>query len=89
VLDMGETVGIAEAGRRLGALVDRVLEGERVTVTRRGETVAIIGRAPDESHAGLGAYAGALAAWPQLDEAVGLTLTGRPLARERQIPELD
>ena len=46
-------------------------------------------RSMSESHAGLGAYAGALAAWPQLDEAVGLTLTTRPLARERPIPELD
>ena len=81
-------MGIGEAGRRLGALVDRVLEGERVIVTRHGEAVAEIGPAP-ESHAGLGAYAGALAAWPQFDEAVGLTLTTRPLARERPIPELD
>ena len=59
-----------------------------MTITRHGETVAMIGPAPDESHAGVGAYVGALAAWPQFDEAVGLTLTGRPLARERQIPEL-
>ena len=81
-------MGIGEAGRRLSGLVERVLDGERVTLTRHGEPVAELGPVPDTSHEGLGAYAGALSSWPQLDEAVGLALIGRPLARERQIPEI-
>lgn len=85
---MNEVITTAEARRRFGDVVDRVLAGERVTVTRRGEPVATIVPAPDESHPGLGAYAGACAGWPELAEAVGTTLTARPLAREREIPDV-
>ena len=33
-------VGASEACRRLGRLLDRVVQGERVTMTRHGEPVA-------------------------------------------------
>ena len=34
------TVGIFEAKNRLSELIDRVIDGETITITRRGQTVA-------------------------------------------------
>lgn len=40
---MGERVGAYEAKTHLAALLDRVERGERVTITRHGRAVAVLG----------------------------------------------
>lgn len=35
-----ETIGVYEAKNKLSSLVDQILEGEEITITRRGEAVA-------------------------------------------------
>lgn len=104
-------LGVAETKRRFGEVIDRVLAGERVVVTRRGEPVAAIvplwdhtrivpvwdnpqkdsaDQAPeaDDRPLGLGAVAGAMAGWDDLEEVVAAAVTTRSVARERNVPEL-
>ena len=88
---MTVVLGVAETKRRFAELLDRVVRGERVVVTRRGRPVAaLVPAAPeatDERPAplGLAAFAGALEDdWPELEEFVKeiyadrLRSTGRP-----------
>jgi antitoxin (DNA-binding transcriptional repressor) of toxin-antitoxin stability system len=45
---MTEVLTVAEAKRRFSELIDRVLEGERFVVTRRGRPVMSLSAVPDE-----------------------------------------
>ncbi len=104
-------LGVAETKRRFGEVIDRVLAGERVVVTRRGKPVAAIvplwdhtrivpvwdkpqigiaepGPEADEPPLGLGAVAGAMAGWDDLEEVMAAAVTTRSVARERSVPEL-
>ena len=104
-------LGVAETKRRFGEVIDRVLAGERVVVTRRGKPVAAIvplwdhtrivpvwdtphhdssEPAPeaDGRRLGLGAVAGAMGGWDDLEEVMAAAVTTRSVARERSVPEL-
>jgi prevent-host-death family protein len=35
-----ETIGVYEAKNKLSSMIDQILEGEEITITRRGEEVA-------------------------------------------------
>jgi prevent-host-death family protein len=90
-----ESVSTAEAKRRFSELVDRVGEGERFLVSRRGKpAVALV---PPESGAlegsgppptGLAAIAGALAKWSELDDVVAEIYAARRGSVDRPAPDL-
>jgi prevent-host-death family protein len=105
-------LGVAETKRRFGEVIDRVLAGERVVVTRRGKPVAAIvplwdhrkiapvwddrqidsaEPAPeaDDRPLGLGALAGAMSGWQDLEEVMAAAVTTRSVARERDVPGLE
>lgn len=90
-----ESFGTAEAKRRFSELVDRVGEGERFLVSRRGRpAVALVppraelfeppGRAPS----GLAALAGALAGWDDLEQTVAEIYAARRGSADRPAPDL-
>ncbi len=89
------SVGTAEAKRRFSELVDRVGEGERILVSRRGrpavalvppsaELLAVGGAPPS----GLAALAGALADWEDIDDVVGEIYAARRASKDRPAPDL-
>ena len=84
-------VGVTEARQRLTEILDRVLAGEEVVVTRRGTPVAAIVPVPvppDARPLGLAAFAGAAATRRGLAEAVANVVTMRAVARDREPPEI-
>lgn len=89
-------LGVAEAKRRFRELLDRIEEGERVTIARRGRPAAVL-VPPDRSlieaspgkPKGLAAFAGALADWPELDAVVDEIYASRRSSADRPAPELD
>jgi prevent-host-death family protein len=90
---MSSTVGLTEARERLTEILERVLEGEEMLVTRYGSPVAAI--VPVPAHLdnrprplGLAAFAGAVASRPTLYETVADVVALRSLARERRPPEI-
>lgn len=90
-----ESLGTAEAKRRFSELVDRVGDGERFLVSRRGRpAVALVPPAPDLLEApapppsGLAALAGALADWEDLDVVVEEIYAARRASTDRPAPEL-
>jgi len=90
---MGEQVGLTEARERLTEILERVLEGEQMVVTRYGSPVAAIVPVPpdlggDDPLPGLGAFAGALASRPALYETAVQAVTLRSVARDREPPEI-
>lgn len=91
---MAQMLGVAEAKRRFAELIDRVREGERFVITRRGRPVLAL-VPPDESvdeeqrPVGLAALAGALADWRELDDVVETIYAARRRARDRDVPELE
>jgi prevent-host-death family protein len=90
---MSSTIGLTEAREQLTEILERVLEGERVVVTRYGSQVAAIVPVPADLDdrqrpLGLAAFAGAVAFRPGLYETVADVVALRSLARERQPPEL-
>jgi prevent-host-death family protein len=95
-LHASERVSTAEAKRRFSELVDRVGEGERFLVSRRGRpAVALV---PPEQDAlerpgppptGLAAIAGALAEWDELDDVVAEIYGSRGRSADRPPPDLD
>lgn len=94
--DETPTLGVAEAKRRFGELIDRVQRGERFIVSRRGQpAVALVptrdelARRPPTAPKGLAAGAGALADWPELESVVDEIYTARAKASDRPAPELD
>ena len=90
-----ESVSTAEAKRRFSELVDRVGEGERFLVSRRGRpAVALVPPAPELFEAphrppsGLAAVAGALADWHELDDVVEEIYVARRGSEDRPAPDL-
>jgi prevent-host-death family protein len=91
---VAHVLDVAEAKRRFSELIDRVRDGERFVLTRRGrpavalmppaDLVAQEGRGP----LGLAALAGALADWDNLQEAVDEIYASRRRARDRDVPEV-
>ena len=84
-------VGVSEARQRLTEILERVLAGEEVVVTRRGAPVAAIvpiTDGPDDPRPlGLAAFAGAGA--PRgLEEVVANVVAMRAVARDREPPEI-
>lgn len=93
---MTEVLGVAEAKRRFAELLDRVRDGERVVVTRRGRPVAVLVPPTDEAVAaeeptylGLAAFAGALSDWPEFEETMAEVIASRKHAGQRPAPDLD
>jgi prevent-host-death family protein len=86
-------IGVAEAKRRFSELIDRVGEGERFLVSRRGRPAVVLApptpdalRAPVQKPIGLAAVAGALADWDELDDTVRDIYAAR--SRDRAAPDL-
>ena len=90
------SVSTAEAKRRFSELVDRVGEGERFLISRRGRpAVALVPPEPEllrprrEPPRGLATLAGALAEWNELDADVAEIYAARSGSTDRPAPELD
>jgi prevent-host-death family protein len=90
------SVGTAEAKRRFSELVDRVGEGERFLVSRRGRpAVALVPPTPEvletrrRPPSGLASLAGALAEWDELDADVAAIYAARSGSADRPAPDLD
>jgi prevent-host-death family protein len=90
-----KSLGTAEAKRRFSELVDRVGEGERFLVSRRGRpAVALVPpaaallEAPTKPPSGLAALAGALAGWDDLEQAVAEIYAARRGSDDRPAPDL-
>jgi prevent-host-death family protein len=91
-----ESVGTAEAKRRFSELVDRVGEGERILVSRRGRpAVALVPPMPElfeqagAPPIGLATVAGALGDWDEIDVVVDEIYAARKGSRDRPVPDLD
>ena len=93
---MVEVIGVAEAKRRFGELIDRVQHGERFVVTRRGRPVmafvpaalADIGDKPSE-FTGFAALAGIMEDWPEFGEVMDEVYASRQNQRDRDVPYFD
>ena len=90
---MSETVGLTEARERLTEILERVLEGEQMVVTRYGSPVAAIVPIPPDAEGGdrplgLAAFAGAAASHRALYETVVQVVAMRSVARDREPPEI-
>jgi prevent-host-death family protein len=89
---MSVTVGLTEARERLTEILERVLDGEQMIVTRYGSPVAAIVPVPPEAEGepplGLAAFAGAAAVRPGLYPAVSEVVALRAVARDREPPEV-
>jgi prevent-host-death family protein len=90
-----ESLGTAEAKRRFSELVDRVGDGERFVVSRRGRpAVALVPpvaeylEKPCRPTSGLASLAGALADWEDLDEVTAEIYTARRQSADRPPPDL-
>jgi prevent-host-death family protein len=92
---MTETMGIAETKQRFAELIDRVLDGERFVVTRRGRPVAALVPATDDAvseptpYLGLAAFAGALSDVPEFEETMAQVVASRKHERQRPAPEFE
>ncbi len=87
------TIGLTEARDRLTELLERVLEGERMIVTRYGSPVAAIVPIPADLHdhdrpLGLAAFAGAAASCRDLYGTVSTVVGMRSVSRDREPPEI-
>lgn len=86
---------VAEAKRHFRELIDRVSDGERILIARRGTPVmALI--PPDEVNSaypsrpvGLAAVAGALSDWQGLEDLVSEIYAARDQATDRAAPSFD
>lgn len=92
---MTDTMGVAETKQRFAELIDRVLDGERFVVTRRGKPVAALvpatADATDDppSALGLASLAGAMGDWPEFEEVMAEVIASRRHARDRPAPEFE
>ncbi|MGB7805300.1 MAG: type II toxin-antitoxin system prevent-host-death family antitoxin, partial [Actinomycetota bacterium] len=80
-------VGVAEAKAKISELLERVSQGERVVVARRGKPVAVL--APPDAVSddvarpgGLATLAGVLAEWPALERDMDQVIESRRTARD-------
>jgi prevent-host-death family protein len=90
---MDGQIGMTQARERLTEILERVLEGEQMVVTRYGSPVAAIvpvqSEADDrEPRAGLAAFAGAAASHRALYATVVEVMATRSVARDREPPEI-
>ena len=90
-----QSIGTAEAKRRFSELVNRVGEGERFVVSRRGRPVVALVppepgllEGPRPAPTGLAAIAGALAEWEELDDVVADIYAARRASEDRPAPDL-
>ena len=92
---MTEQMGVAETKQRFAELIDRVLDGERFVVTRRGRPVAALVPATDAAaserspYLGLAAFAGAMADVPEFEAIMAEVIASRKDERQRPAPEFD
>jgi prevent-host-death family protein len=89
---MTEMLGVAEAKKRFSELIERVAEGERILVTRRGRPVLALVHPEDVAATeprpkGLAAGAGLLADWEDFPEIMAEVIASRQKAKDR--PPLD
>ena len=89
------SIGVAEAKRRFSELLDRVADGERIVVERRGRPAVVLAPPHEEAAAGarpaplgFAALAGALAELPELDAVLGDVAAARRGATDRPGPDL-
>lgn len=93
---MIETIGVAEAKRRFSELLDRVRQGERFLVARRGKPVVAL-VPPEEAGrerpkpGGLLSIVGLLADWEdgEVEDMVRHIYRERRRAKDRPAPDLD
>lgn len=91
---MTEEMGVAETKQRFAELLDRVLDGERFVVTRRGRPVAALVPATDAAASepsrflGLAAFAGAMADVPEFETVMAEVIASRRDERQRAAPDL-
>jgi prevent-host-death family protein len=88
-------MGVAEAKRRFSELLDRVADGERIVVERRGRPAVVLVSPDDDvasgarpAPAGFASLAGSLAKLPELDEILRDVAEARRDASDRPGPEL-
>ena len=93
---MAEVLGVAEAKRRFAEIIDRVQQGERFVIARRGRPVMALVPAEDDEdesepaqYTGFAALAGALADWPEFDDIMKEVVASRKDARDRDMPYFD
>lgn len=90
---MTVTVGLTEARERLTEILERVLAGEQMIVTRYGSPVAAIVPVPTEPDGepplGLAAVAGVAATRRGLSQTVIDVVALRSVARDREPPEIE
>jgi prevent-host-death family protein len=93
---MTEHMGVAETKQRFAELIDRVLDGERFVVTRRGRPVASLVPVVDDAasgeertYLGLAAFAGFFADWPEFEETMAEVVASRASAGQRPAPEFE
>jgi len=91
---MTEQMGVAETKQRFAELIDRVLDGERFIVTRRGRPVAALVPATDAAASepsrflGLAAFAGAMADVPEFETVMAEVIASRKDERPGPAPDL-
>lgn len=92
---MASSVGVAEAKRRFSELLDRVAEGERIVVARRGRPAVVLvspteaaGSGARPAPLGFASLAGALADLPELDAVLADVAAARRGAKDRPAPDL-
>jgi prevent-host-death family protein len=88
-------IGVAEAKRRFSELLDRVADGERIVIERRGRPAVVLVPPSEEAASGarpaplgFAALAGALADIPELDEILRDVAAVRAGATDRPGPDL-
>lgn len=88
-------IGVAEAKRRFSELLDRVADGERIVIARRGLPAVVLVPPHEEAASGARAapvgfasLAGALAELPALDEILHEVAAARTGATDRPGPDL-
>jgi len=90
-----ETVSVADAKRRFSELIDRVQQGERFVVSRRGKPVVglvrpeEIRRRPGGRPRGALALVGALADVDRFHELMLEIVRSRRESRDRPVPDID
>jgi len=88
-------IGVAEAKRRFSELLDRVADGERIVIARRGVPAVVLVPPHEEAASGarpapvgFASLAGALAELPELDEILRAVAAARTGATDRPGPDL-
>jgi len=88
-------MGVAEAKRRFSELLDRVADGERIVIERRGRPAVVLMPPQDGAASGarpapvgFASLAGALADLPELDEILRDVAAARVGASDRPGPDL-